>query len=158
METLRNGKFSITLGSKDLQRGLRKKVSNPRDVHGMTVLSGLVSQDGILSALDDLSRIDSSIITDSFPYPQLFVLANYTLVCSSTKIYEYVGGILTEKLTVVAASTWKVVDYIEYIVLTNGSQVVTRDAMSGTYAVSAVIPAANAVCNYNGQLVIGGSA
>lgn len=157
MEVLRNGKFSITLQSKDLARGLRRSSSNPRDRHGMTSLSGMVAKDGVLQALDELSRIDTDVITDGFPYPQLFVLSNYILICSATKIYDYSSGSLVLKYTAGAVgSTWKCIDFIEYLILTNDSVVVVREAHTGNFVETSTIPDASAICNYNGQIFVGG--
>jgi len=153
MEVLRDGKFTITIGSDKLSRGLRKKSSQPRDVHYMENLSGLVSKDGVLQAQSTLSRIDTSIITDDFPYPQIFVLADLILVCGETKIYEYDGS-MNLKLTTTAGNVWKVVDFISYLYLSNGKVAVIRNASDGSYEVSD-LPIANAMCNYNGQVIIG---
>jgi len=154
MEVIRNGKFNIILSSKDLSKGLRKESSSVRDVPGMSDMSGLVSQDGVLQAMEQLSRINTDIITDDFPYPQIFILSNHILICGETKIYEYDGS-LELKLTTSAGSTWKVVDFIDYIYLSNGKVAVIRDAGSDKYSVSSDLPIANAMCNYNGQVIIG---
>lgn len=156
MEVLRNGKFTITLSNKDLARGLRKNENLSRDRHGMTEMTGLISRDNVITALDQLSRINTDIITDGFPYPQLFVLSNYILICGSTKIYDYSSGSLVLVATVSAGSTWKVIDFIEYLVLTNGVVNVIRDAANGVFSVSTDFPEANAICNYKGQVLIGG--
>lgn len=156
MEVLRDGKFTVTLSNKDLAKGLRKNDKLSRDRHGMIEMTGLVSQDDVITALDELSRIDTDVITDSFPYPQLFILSNYILICSSTKIYDYSSGSLELKITTTAGSTWKVIDFIEYLVLTNGIVNVIRTASSGVFSVTTDFPEANAICNYNGQVLIGG--
>ena len=157
MEVLRNGKFTITLGSRDLARGLRKKSKNPRDVHAMTTLTGLVSKDGVLTAMNTPTRIDTSVITDTFPYPQIFVLSNYILICDSTKIYTYNGSSMTLVYTASqAGSTWKCIDFIEFLLMTNNDIVVQRSASSGTFTEVTDIPEASALCNYNGQVLLGG--
>lgn len=155
MEILRNGKFTINLRAKDLAKGLRPYEDIPKNEHYMTDLSGLVAQDGMLKSLDTMTRIDTSVITDSFPYPQLFVLANRILVCGETKIYEY-NGSLTLKITASSSGDiWKAVDFFDYIYLTNGSVVIIRDSKDGTWAESTDYPVASAVCNFNGQVLLG---
>ncbi len=154
MQIGRNGKFSITLTGKDLSRGLRNSKRNPRNNNTLIGLEGAVGRDEILSALDALSRIDSSVITDSFPYPQIFVFTKAILVCGSTKIYEYDGS-LTLVATVTAGSTWKALDFFDFIYMSNGKVVVTRDTASGNYAESSDFPVASAMCNFNGQVLIG---
>lgn len=156
MEVLRNGKFTINLSNKDLAKGLKKNNKLARDRHGMTELTGLISKDDVITAMDQLIRIDTNIITDGFPYPQLFILSNYILICGSTKIYDYSSGSLILVATVTAGNTWKVVDFIEYLILTNGVVNVVRSASDGTFNISTDFPEANAICNYNGQVLIGG--
>lgn len=155
MEVLRNGKFTVTLSSRDLSRGLRRQAVNVRDKHAMTSMAGLIGKDDVLQALDQLSRIDTDVIGDSFPYPQLFVLSNYILICSATKIYDYTSGSLVLKLTVSAGSTWKVIDFLEYLVLTNGDITVIRTATTGEFTIDSNLPEGSAICNYNGQVMIG---
>lgn len=157
MEVLRNGKFSLTLSASTLAKGLRKNSNNVRDNHAMTVLSGMVSRDGVLRALDELSRIDTSTLTTTFPYPQLFNFSNYMLVCTEDKIYDCTTGSLVLKYTAPSvASTWKGIDFIEYLVMTNDDVVVVREANTGEFVVSDDLPDASAICNYNGQILVGG--
>ena len=156
-EVLRNGKFSITLTSNVLTRGLRKRANNPRDSFFMSELEGLIGHDGVLTAQDVLSRIDTSVITDPFPYPQIFILSNYVLVCDSTKIYDYSSGSLVLAYTASqAGSTWKAIDFIEYIVMTNNDITVIRTATTGAFTENTSLPEASAICNYNNQVLIGG--
>lgn len=156
MEVLRNGKFTININAKTLARGLRRTASNPRDSFGMINLSSLIGKDSVLQTIPELSALITTEITDSFPYPQLFVLANYILICDSTKIYEYDGSLNLKYTVAEAGLTWKVVDYIEYLLLTNGVITVVRNASSGTYSEETTIPTAKVMANYNGQLFLGG--
>lgn len=155
METLRNGKFSLILSGKDLARGLRKEEVLSRDRHSMTAMSGLIGKDNVLQAISEYSRLDTSVITDAFPYPQIFVLINHIIVCSNNKIYEYYNGSLSLKITTEEGSTWKLVDFIDYLYLSNGKVAVIRTATSGAYSISSDLPIAGAMCNYNGQVLIG---
>jgi len=99
--------------------------------------------------------MDTSDITDTFPFPQLFVFTNMIIVCSSTKIYEWVGGSLVEKLEVTAGSTWSAVDFYSYAYLSNGEVAVVRDYGTGEYSITTDLPTANTILNFNGQVVIG---
>ncbi len=155
MEVLRNGKFSLTLSGKSLARGLKKNENIVRDKHAMVAMTGLISKDDVLQAMKQLSRIDTDVIGDAFPYPQLFVLSNHIIICSATKIYDYTSGALVLKLTVSANNTWKLVDFIEYIYMSNGDTNVIRTASTGEFTVTTDLPTASAMCNYNGQVLIG---
>lgn len=156
METLRNGKFTLTLSASDLATGLKKTKNNSRNNSAMISISGLVSQDRVLQAMDELTRIDTSVITDGFPYPQIFVLINHILICDSNNIYEYDSGNMVHKLTVEEGGTWKLVDFIDYIYMSNEKVSVIREVSSGDFIVSD-LPITGAMCNYNGQVLVGGN-
>ena len=151
----RNGKFSLVLSEGDLAKGLRSTKRNPRNNKGLSQVGGAVGRDGVLTSLDDLDRIDTSVITDDFPFPQIFVLNKVILVCGETDIYEWDGVNLSLKLTVTAGTTWKVVDFLDFIYLSNNKVVVIRDPNTQEYETSSAYPISNAVCNFNGQVLIG---
>ena len=147
--------FTFTITADQLTRGLRPSKRAPRDSKYLVESKGAIGRDGVLSAIDELSRMDTSDITDAFPFPQLFVFTNMVIVCSSTKIYEWVSGALVLKLTTTGKSTWSAVDFYDYIYMSNGAVAVVRDSASGEYSVDSDLPTANSILNYNGQVVIG---
>src|SRR4030043_1106143 len=159
MEVLRDGTFAFVVGPEALARGLRPSKRLPRNAQFLVQCEGAVGLDGVLQVLDDLEtdRVDTSTeITDSFPYPQIFVFTNVILVCDETNIYEYDGTTLTLMLGPVAAGqTWAAVDFYDYIYMSNGTVSVLRAPNTGTYALTADQPTASAICNYNGQVMIG---
>jgi len=94
-------------------------------------------------------------ISDGHPYPQLFVLTTMILVCGLTDIHEWTAaGGLSWKLTVSAGQTWEVVDYFDFLYLTNGVVSVTRNPQTQVYSLSS-LPPMSCLCDFNGQ-VIGG--
>lgn len=147
--------FTVTIDSPKLSRGLRPSKRMPRNSGYLVECKGVVGKDGVLQVLDELTRLDTDIIADSFPYPQIFVFTRMIIVCSSTKIYEWVAGALVEKLTVTGGSTWSAVEYSDYIYLSNGTVAVTRSAATKEYSINATLPAAQAICDFNGQTIIG---
>lgn len=147
--------FSFTIESKDLSRGLRPSKRNPRNSRFLVECAGAVGRDGVLSALDEITRLATSAITDGFPYPQIFVFTNMIIICGQTKIYEWVSGSLVEKLTVTAGSTWTAVDFFAYVYLSNGKVAVVRNALDRTYSLTTDLPTCMAACNFNGQVIIG---
>jgi hypothetical protein len=97
----------------------------------------------------------TTAITDAFPYPQIFVLTNLIIVCSQTKIYEWVAGALVLKLTVAAGSTWTAVDFFDYVYMSNGKVAVVRDSISKVYSTVTTLPTASSICNFQGQVLVG---
>lgn len=147
--------FSITIDASQLSKGLRPSKRMPRNSGYLVECSGMVGRDNVLQALDELTRIDTGVITDVFPFPQLFTFTNLIIICSSTKIYELVGGSLVEKLTVTAGNIWSAVDLYDFIYMSNGNVAVLRDPGSKVYSITANQPKAMALCNFNGQILAG---
>ena len=108
----------------------------------------------MLSRLETISQMDLSDITDGFPYPQVFVLPNITIVCGRTNIYEWVSELLVLKLTVDAGIRWSVIAFADYIYMTNSTVSVVRDSNSKEYSLSE-LPAGSCLCDFNGQVFIG---
>jgi hypothetical protein len=152
----KGGKFNFVISSKHLAQGLRTSKRNPRNNDSLVTCAGAVGKDGVLQAIEALSRLTTTAITDTFPFPQIFVFTNMIIVCGLKTIYEWNGTTLTLKYTAAdAGGTWSAVDFYDYVYLSNGKIAVIRDAGSKVYALSAVQPSATAMCNYNGQVIIG---
>lgn len=147
--------FTFVIDSEQLAKGLRKSKRSLRNTGFLIESKGAIGLDGVLSAIENLSRIDTSVITDSFPFPQLFVFTNLIIVCSSTTVYEWNGTALVSKLSVTAGATWKALDFFDYVYLSNGTVAVIRSAETGVYAESSSLPTALSMVNFNGQVVIG---
>ena len=156
MEVLRNGKFSFPLLG--LRKGLRKSKNNKKNSHSLLTCDGVFINEGMLESLETLTRISIAEITDGFPYPQIFVETNFIIVCGAKTVYEYdsVAGTLELKYTAaITASTWTLVSFHDYVYMSNGNVSIVRDAETRDWSESEDIPTAMAVCNYNGQVIIG---
>lgn len=147
--------FSVNIDTSKLSRGLRPSKRMPRNSGYLVECAGAVGKDNVLQTLDELTRIATVAITDSFPFPQVFIFTNLIIVCSSTKIYEWVGSSLEEKLTVAAGSMWSAIDLHDFIYMSNGAVAVLRNPESNVYSITANQPKAMAICNFNGQILIG---
>ena len=160
MEVLRDGSFMETIVAESLARGLRPSAKVARNKEYLVECVGAVGLDNVLQVLDDLqlNRIDTTAtITDGFPYPQLFVFTNLILLCGETDIYELVAGVLTHRLgPVTAGGIWSAMESYDFIYMSNGMVAVLRDAQSKQFALTVVQPKASAICNFNGQVFIGG--
>jgi hypothetical protein len=158
MGVLRDGTFDFTIDAKDLSRGLRPSKRMPRDSKFLIKCVGAVGLDTVLQAIDDLEndRIDTSLLGASFPYPQIFIFVNYILVCTATDIYEWDGISLTKVLGPVSSGElWSAVDLHNFIYMSNGTVAVLRDSETGTYSTTSDQPKARAMCNFNGQIILG---
>lgn len=155
MQIDRGGNFKFEITSADLSKGLRPSDKIPRNSNFLTSCVNAIGYDGTLTTLQIPTAIDTSIITDPFPYPQIFNTQRVILVFSSTKIYELVNNSLVLKLTVAAGSSWTVIDFFGYVYMSNLTVSVIRN-LSGMYAISTTQPKFNAGVNNNGQCVLGG--
>src|SRR3972149_8709232 len=120
------GEFTVTVTAEQLSRGLRPSKRVPRNSRYLVECQSAIGRDGVLQSIDELTRIATTVITDAFPYPQIFVFTNLIIICSQTKIYELVGGSLVLKLTVTPGSTWSAVDFFYYVYMSNGKVAVKR--------------------------------
>lgn len=137
-------------------RGLRPTKRTPRDSDFLTTCKGAIGRDNMLQILDGITRLATDVITDPFPYPQIFVFNRMIIVCGATSIYEWEGN-MQEKLTgLTAGGTWRAIESFNYAYLSNGIVSVVRDAGSFVYSVSSEVPICNSMCNYNGQILVGG--
>lgn len=147
--------FTYTI-KEPLAKGLAP-AGNPRNRPMLSDSVGAFPFDGTLQGVPSFSLIDvSSLGEQTFPYPQLFVTPNVTIVCTQTAIYEYNGSSLTLKLgSLTAGVTWSCIAYKDFIYLTNGKVAVTRDPQSLAYAIDTTVPFATCGVDYNGQALLG---
>ena len=159
MDVSPDGSFEFVIDSGQLSKGLRPSKRMPRNSGYLTECKGAVGFDGVLQVVEEITRFNTTAINTAFPYPQIFVFTNCIIVCNQTAIYEWVNGVLALVLDgLIAGSTWSAVDFFDYVYLSNGRQVVVRDvkdARSTIYFVSSTLPHAVAICNFNGQVLIG---
>ena len=158
--TLRDGTFTASIEGKALSRGLRTSKRSPRNEKFLVKAAGMVGLDGVLQVIDDLelSRLDTSAsITDAFPYPQIFVFTNMIIVCDSQNIFEWDGTTLNHMLgPVTAGQLWSVIDFFDFVYMSNGAVAVLRNPTTGLYALTTDQPVAMAIGDFNGQVMIGG--
>jgi hypothetical protein len=154
MGMTRDGNFSYDITFKNLIHGLRPSKRATRNSNFLTLCNGAVGRDTTLQAIDQLTRIDTSSLNCSFPYPQIFVFNLMTIVCTGTSIYELVDSSLELKLTTVEYLPWTAIEFFEYVYLSNGLVAVTRDVGSFAYSITTDLPAARSICNFNGQVII----
>jgi hypothetical protein len=156
MKITGDGSFIFTLSSDELASGLRKRSTLPRNSPNMIELVGMIGIDKVLQTLDELTLIDTSELSESFPFPQLFILSSTVIICGETSIYEYYNGTITHKITASrVGSTWRVLDYGGYIIMSNGVVTITKDPITDLYSEDVTLPIFNASCDFNGQVLIG---
>lgn len=155
MQVSGGGKFTHVIDAKGLSQGLRRSSKNPRNSGYMVTCSGAVGDKGVLQVLAEMTRL-SATVAEGFPYPQLFVFTNVVIVCGQTKIYEWDGSALAEKLTVTAGQLWSAADFYDYVYMSNGEVSVVRDAGSKVFSITSELPVVRTICNFNGQVLVGG--
>jgi len=152
---VKGGKFTFTV-DRDLAKGLRPSEKNPRNEEFLVECVGAVGREGVLCSLEPMTRLDTSVITDGFPFPQIFSFSHITLVCGSQTIYEWDGSTLNLVYTATEpGGPWDAVDFQSFIYLSNGRVAVERQHSDGSYVTSS-LPTAVSMCNYSGQVMIAG--
>jgi len=157
MRVLNNGYFTLNLDSGDLAKGLRKDINSPRNNMYLTKSQGAVGKDSVLQTIPQLTGVDFGSITASYPYPQLFKLKNVSILCTEFHIYELVDDSWTLKYyedTETQGFRWTLVDFFDYIYMSNGVVAIIRNDQTGEYSESSDLPAASAMCDFNGQVII----
>ena len=156
MHITRDGSFTFTIEADELSRGLRPYANSPRNQKYLVECEGAVGFEGALQTVQNLNEllIDTSIIADGFPFPQLFIFTNHIIVCGLINVYEYVAGALVHRITVPPGIRWSAVDFHDFIYMSNGKVSITRRASDGIYSIS-TLPIATAICDFNGQVMVG---
>lgn len=138
--------------------GLRRESSNPRNTEALVQADGLFPEEGVLRAIDPLSIITGvDALGESFPYPQIHVGQAHTLIMGETKIWEYDGSFNLVISGLTPGTIWTVADFYDYIILTNGSQIIKRDAVTQEWSVleDDYVPECSCVAAVNSQLIVG---
>jgi len=138
--------------------GLRHSRDNPRNEQALIQSTGVFHSKGKMIGVTDISTIDFSALGCTWPFPQMFQLKNYTLVCTPTLIHTYDGSSLTLVHTAEEGSTWTVADFYRFLVMTNGRELVTLNPRTGAWTkyLDCAVPYCLCVCELNGQLFVGG--
>jgi hypothetical protein len=153
LSTSQGGRFSLKIEAKDLAGGLRPSKRNPRNRPYLVTCKGAVGRDGVLQVLDQLTRLDTSAIKEAFPFPQIFFYNEAIVVCFSSAIYEWDGGLTSKIAGLTRGSTWEAAD--DFILLTNGKVSVWKNPMTREYETIATLPHGTALSNFNGQIFVG---
>jgi hypothetical protein len=142
--------------------------NNPRNKPLLTQSTGAMIYEGLLSSVQDLTafQMDLSYYQDPahggpilWPYPQLFTLSDVIVICLETIILEQEGASLIKKLDGLPSLGygWCLLDFHNYVYLSNGATAVTRDPLTMKYAIDSTVPICMAACDFNGQVLLGGA-
>lgn len=95
----------------------------------------------------------------TWPFPQIFIGRNFWLYCGQERIYTFNTSFeTTHVLDVTAGGRWDFIDYGTFLILLNGSVIVTVDADTGVFSQvtsSTTFPRISTGCDYKGQIVGG---
>ena len=158
MNILENGAFSDEWDANTLASGLRASSKLYRNAKSLSQCDGCIGIDGLLSTVPTLSLSNlynsSLVIKDDFPFPQIFTLEKYIIVCNRTTILELVGSTLVLKATVIGGELWSIASSHDFLYLSNGVVSLVRNPENGKYVITDA-PICSALINFNGQIICG---
>jgi hypothetical protein len=144
---------------KALKIGLRPSDRTPPNKGVLVEAQGVIQESGELFNLENLEAFDiSDIEACIFPFPQVFKLIRWTLICTPTRVYTYRDGVVTLVYTGAEASTWTVADFYDFLLLTNGNTWIELDPETASWCPFSddEVPSCLCLCDLNGQLFVGG--
>ena len=158
MKVLANGYFSDEWEAPLLAAGLRQSSRLPRNAKTLSRCDGCVGVDGLLGTAPDIGvstlHANDLVIKSDFPFPQIFTLEKYVVVCNRTTILELVGASLVLKATVIGGELWSIASSHDFLYLSNGVVSLVRNPLTGKYE-STTAPVCSAILNFNGQIICG---
>lgn len=158
MKTLNNGYFSDRWEAGELAGGLRVTDKVPRGTKTLAVCEGAVGIDGQLNTIPvpTISALYASslVVKDDFPFPQIFTLEKFIIVCNRTSILELTGAGLVSKATTVEGELWSIASSHDFLYLSNGVVSLVRNPQTGEYE-NTDAPVCSAILNFNGQIICG---
>ena len=143
---------------KGLMQGLRSDDVEPPKEQRLVELKNLRSTEFGLKPIESITYPFTEIF--AWPFPQMFCLRELRIMATETAIYECDSSWSpTIKLSgLTQGDVWQVADFGDYLLMTNGQQVVGRNGATGVWdsdATSASIPDMATVCNFRGQIIGG---
>ena len=158
MKVLNNGYFSDSWNGEVLAKGLRSTANTLRRVKTLSRCDGLVGQDGLLTTLPTVTLTtlysSSLVIKNDFPFPQIFTLEKFIIVCNRASILELTETGLVSKTTTVGGELWSLASSHDFIYLSNGVVSLVRNPQNGEYEITNA-PICSAILNFNGQIICG---
>jgi len=141
-----------------LRKGLRNEGVEPFKDHRLVELKNLRPSEFGLRPVETLTNPFSA--TFVWPFPQMMLLRELRLMCTETAIYtcdsSWSPTVAIDSL--VAGGMWHVADFGQFVLLTNGSQIVQRHGSTGvwsSFTSTSAIPAMNTMCAFKGRVVGG---
>ena len=144
---------------KGLLKGLRSEAIEPAGDQRLTELKNLRPHEFGLRPVETITYPFDDVVF-AYPFPQLFLLRELRLMATETAVYTCDSS-WSPTLAIgslAAGGIWHVADFGDYILMTNGSQLVQRYGSTGAwskFAKTSSIPPMKTVCNFRGQIVGG---
>ncbi len=133
-------------------KGLRPQENSRGDSVYLTEALNVRKVDGAFH-----SFLGTTILTTPDPVVQINQLKNLIIVITTTSFYELQSNVLDLKLSIASTGRWGIADFGEFILLVDPTRTVSRDPLTGAYALRYDIPEGYDAVNYNGQCLIVGS-
>src|SRR5512135_3785635 len=130
-----------------LRQGLAQN-NNPRNNPALVQSDGAFVYEGALQSVEQFTAMTlpaTPTTAFAFPYPQLFVLSDVILLCNVDQIWEWAGsggdnGWTSMITSLTHGTPWTVVDQKSYIALSNMQVAVSKNPLTGGYAIDTSIP------------------
>lgn len=141
-----------------LRQGLRSETIEPADKQKLVKLKNLRPNE---FGLEPVVAITYPFDTEfSWPFPQMFLCRELRIMATETAIYECDSSWdPTVKLSgLTAGGIWHMADFGDYLLMTNGSQMVQRYGSNGiwsSFTDTSSIPSMKTVCSFRGQAIGG---
>ena len=159
MKILPNGYFSYVIDGPTLSKGLRSNAANGKNSYTLIQSIGAIGKDSTLQSLPNiiLSDLleDPLVISNDFPFPQIFTLDRHLVVCNRDSILEWNYDRLVLKISVEGGELWEVASIDNFIYFSNGKVSIVRNPNTGSYTLTTEAPVCSAICNFNGQIICG---
>lgn len=152
--------FEVYLEAKELL-GLGVDENSPLNSPGLLECYNLMPTSQGLETVVPLQLPVDNIVFDR-PFPQIFFGKSYRILATRTAVYTLVGGFDIELslYPITPGRQWDLVDYWNYILMTNGNRLVYTDTTTSppTWTSASSLPTtplSSTMCDFKGQLILG---
>jgi len=136
----------------EIANGLRMDENSPPDSGGLVRCINLrPTKLGLEAIISPVENISTEI---DWPFPTLYIGKKHNYLATTEKIYEVESDwSLTEKISVSTTTPWKVVDFFDYVIFTNGVTTIVSDPSTDVFSSGTTPLICRDLCDYRGQII-----